>query len=25
MDLAVITPKDGYVQVSQDQIKKLLS
>ena len=25
MDLAVITAKDGYVQVSQDQIKKLLS
>ena len=25
MDLAVITPKDGYVQVSQEQIKKLLS
>lgn len=25
MDLAVITEKDGYVQVSQEQIKKLLS
>jgi proteasome beta subunit len=25
MDLAVITAKDGYVQVSQEQIKKLLS
>ena len=25
MDLAVITEKDGYVQISQDQIKKLLS
>jgi proteasome beta subunit len=25
MDLAIITAKDGYVQVSQEQIKKLLS
>ena len=25
MDLAVITEKNGYVQVTQEQIKKLLS